>query len=66
MLTHADKLWLRKMVREEFASIVEGLASEQLGGYDGATPVEDEDEDSEYRKRIGFTVNEQASPKCDD
>lgn len=67
VLTKSDKAWLRKTLRAELAAIVEGLAASQIGGYDGATHVEDEveDEGEEGRKRIGFTVSEQASSKLD-
>lgn len=55
-LTKADKLWIRKAVREILAEVIAQEASH--GGYDGATDVTDNDWSEEgkkaKRKRIGF------------
>lgn len=59
MLTRADKSWVRKMVREEIGSLLEDIVVSQIGGYDGATDVSEDDDGSEQgrkpsRPAIGF------------
>ena len=53
-LTRADKQWLLKAVRRILAEVI----ATEAGGYDGATPVTDDEwgEESKKgkRKRIGF------------
>jgi hypothetical protein len=55
-LTRADKLWIRRTVREILAEVIRTEATH--GGYDGATPCEDDEWADEgkksKRKRIGF------------
>lgn len=65
MLSPADKRWIRKIVREvtreEFRAVIKQMIAEeqtQIGGYDGATEVVDDDwadEGKQHRRRIGFT-----------
>jgi len=51
-LSAADKKWFRKMFKDEIATLLEDMvASAQHGGYDGATPVVDDDD---TESRIGF------------
>lgn len=56
-LSAADKRYLRKMVKEEIDraihDFVEGQHTTQ-GGYDGATPVTDDDWAEDGRRRVGF------------
>ena len=62
MLTQEDKGWLRDMVRREFRRIIEEMVAaeegqsepSQLGGYDGATKVTEDDWAEEGR--VGFKV----------
>lgn len=56
----SDKRWIRKMVREEFRTIIDEMISEektQTGGYDGATEVKDDDWADESRRRVGFMIS---------
>jgi len=57
VLTAADKRWIRTMLKDEIAKLLEdmiaGQQSSAVGGYDGATIVEDGAAESR-RKRIGF------------
>lgn len=58
MLSREDKAWLRKMLRAEIDSLLKDMVEgQQMGGYDGATKVDDDDwqEDGKRRRaRIGF------------
>lgn len=57
MLTTADKKWIRAMVRAEIRKVIEEIAtSEQVGGYDGATEVKEDEwaEEGRKKRRVGF------------
>ena len=66
-LSPTEKRWLRKMIREEFREIITEMIAEektQQGGYDGATPVVDDDWADEGIRRIGFAIpNTGVTPK---
>lgn len=57
-ITQKEWARMRKMMREEIESLLNDFEATQTGGYDGATPVVDDewaDEGSKRRaKRIGF------------
>jgi hypothetical protein len=57
VLTAADKRWIRTMLKDEIAKLLEdmiaGQQSSAVGGYDGATIVEDDNAEAR-RKRVGF------------
>lgn len=63
-LSAADRKWLRAEIRRivsaEVASLVSDAAEQQLGGYDGATPVIEDEWADEGKKaarpRVGFVL----------
>lgn len=58
MLTREDKAWLRKMLRAEIDALLKDMIEgQQMGGYDGATEVKEDDwsdDGKRKRRRIGF------------
>lgn len=59
MLSREDKAWLRKTIRAEIDALLKDMIEgQQMGGYDGATEIKEDDwsEDGTKRKgrRIGF------------
>lgn len=60
-LSKADKVWMRRTLRDVVTEVLaELVASAQHGGYDGATPVVDEDDLLDGRG-IGFRTGKRGS-----